>query len=81
MTGLVRHVVLFEIDLKPRQVHIAGIAHQAYGKWAEQVARNLTDPVDGFLKDMRYLIHDRDQVFTKHFSERLFWVPWHRQVG
>ncbi|MFC1642294.1 integrase core domain-containing protein [Myxococcota bacterium] len=71
MTGIVRYFVLFVIDLKTRQVHIAGIAHQVYGKWAEQVARNLTDPVDGFLKDMRYLIHDRDPVFTKCFAEIL----------
>jgi transposase InsO family protein len=71
MTGLVRYFVLFVIDLKTRQVHIAGIAHQVYGKWTEQVARNLTEPVDGFLKDMRYLIHDRDPVFTKHFAEIL----------
>jgi len=63
--------VLFVIDLKTRQVHVAGIAHQVYGKWVEQVARNLTDPVDGFLKDMRYLIHDRDPVFTKHFTDIL----------
>jgi putative transposase len=69
MTGIVRYFVLFVIDLKTRQVHIAGIAHQVYGKWVEQVARNLTDPVDGFLKDMRYLIHDRDPVFTKHFTD------------
>ena len=46
---------LFNTRLKTRRVHVAGIAHQVYGKWAEQVARNLTDPVDGFLKDMRYL--------------------------
>jgi len=32
---------------------------------------NLTDPVDGFLKDMRYLMHDRDPVFTKHFTDIL----------
>jgi putative transposase len=71
MTGIVRYFVLFVIDLETREVHIAGIAHQVYGKWTEQVARNLTDPVDGFLKDMRYLIHDRDPVFTKHFTDIL----------
>jgi putative transposase len=71
MTGIVRYFVLFVIDLKTRRVHVAGIAHQVYGKWVEQVARNLTDPVDGFLKDMRYLIHDRDPVFTKRFADVL----------
>jgi transposase InsO family protein len=71
MTGLVRYFVLFVIDIKTRQVHVAGIAHQVYGAWVEQVARNLTDPLDGFLKDMRYLIHDRDPVFTKRFADIL----------
>jgi hypothetical protein len=39
--------------------------------WMEQVARNLTDAVDGFLKTTRYLIHDRDPLFTKAFTEIL----------
>jgi transposase InsO family protein len=34
----------------------------------EQVARNLTDAFDGFLRDKRYLIHDRSPVFTKEFT-------------
>ncbi|MEM7234736.1 MAG: integrase core domain-containing protein [Planctomycetota bacterium] len=29
-----------------------------------QVARNLTDNEDGFLRDKRYLIHDRDGKYT-----------------
>ena len=32
-----------------------------------QVARNWTDCEDGFLLDCRYLIHDRDPIFTKSF--------------
>jgi putative transposase len=70
-TGLVRYFVLFVIDLKSRRVHIAGIAHQVYGKWTEQVARSLTDPIDGFLRRARYLIHDRDPLFTRRFAEIL----------
>ena len=66
-----RYFVLFVIDIKTRQVHVAGIAHPVYGKRIEQVARNLTDPVDGFLKDTRCSIHDRDPVFTKHFADVL----------
>ena len=52
--GLVRYFVLFAIDLKTRRVHSAGIVHDAYGQWMEQVARNLTDPIEGFLRDKRY---------------------------
>ena len=36
-----------------------------------QVARNLTDVVDGFLRDKRYLIHDRSPLFTSVFAEIL----------
>jgi putative transposase len=35
------------------------------------VARNLTDSVDGFLRDKRYLIHDRDPLFTEAFRATL----------
>ena len=59
MHGLVRYSILLVIDLKTRCVQIPGIAHDPYGAWMEQIARNLTDAVDGFLKNTQYLIHDR----------------------
>jgi transposase InsO family protein len=31
------------------------------------LARNLTDAVDGFFMGKRYLIHDRDPLYTKEF--------------
>ena len=71
MHGLVRYSVLFVIDLKTRCAQIAGIAHDPYGAWMEQIARNLTDAVDGFLKNTRYLIHDRDPLFTQRFVDIL----------
>jgi transposase InsO family protein len=36
-----------------------------------QIGRNLTDAVDGILKGERYLIHDRDPLFTTGFREML----------
>ena len=63
--GLVRYAVLFVIDLQSRRVHIAGIVHEPYGAWMTQIARNLTDTVDGFLRGSSYLIHDRDPLFTR----------------
>jgi putative transposase len=69
--GLVRHFVLFVIDLKTRRVEIAGIARQPDGEWMEQIARNLTDCDSGFLNGTRNLIHDRDPLFTKRFREIL----------
>ena len=33
----------------------------------KQVARNLTDSIDGFLKDKRYVLMDRDTNFSSAF--------------
>jgi len=43
------------------------VVRQAHGAWIQQVARNLVDHVDGFLKGKRYLVHDRDPLFTDAF--------------
>jgi len=69
--GLVRYHVLFVMELSTRIVKIAGIVPEPDGRWMEQVARNLTDAFDGFLRDKRYLIHDRSPVFTGGFAEIL----------
>lgn len=69
--GLIRYFVLFVIDLKTRRVEIAGICHQPHNEWMKQVARNLTDVVDGFLRGARYLIHDRDPLFSESFQATL----------
>jgi putative transposase len=69
--GLTRFVVLFLIDLSSRRVEIAGLAKQANGLWMTQVARNLIDADEGFLVGKRYLIHDRDPLFTAEFLETL----------
>ena len=71
LAGLVRYSVLFIIDIQTRRVHLAGIVRQANGAWMKQVGRNLSDGVDGFLKGMRYLIHDRDPLFTGAFRTLL----------
>jgi hypothetical protein len=60
LTGLVRYLVLFVIDLQTRRVQIGSVVRQPYGAWMRQVARNLTDGVDGFLIGKRCLLHDRD---------------------
>ena len=55
------------IDLQTRRVQIGGVVRQPYGAWMVQVARNLTDGVDGFLIGKRYLLHDRDPLFTDEY--------------
>ncbi len=70
-SGLVQYFVLFVIDLETRRVEVAGILPQPNGDWMNQIARNLTDCQDGFLRDARYLIHDRDPLYTRSFREIL----------
>jgi transposase InsO family protein len=65
--GLKRCVVLFFIELSTRRVEIGGVASNANGLWMTQIARNVTDEVDGFFKGKRYLIHDRDPLYTQEF--------------
>src|SRR4029434_1406207 len=65
--GLQRYIVLFFIELSTRRVEIAGIASLANGLWMSQIARNITDTVEGLLTGKRYLIHDRDPLLTADF--------------
>lgn len=69
--GLIRFLVFFVIDLKSRRVRMAGMAPEPDGRWMRQMARNLTDAEEGFLNGTRYLIHDRDPLFTDELREVL----------
>jgi transposase InsO family protein len=67
MGGLVRYFVFFVMRLKTRTVEIAGITCQPNEAWMKQTARKLTDAQDGFLRGVRYLILDRDPLYTTAF--------------
>lgn len=69
--GLVRYAVFFVINLATRRVEIGGVAPDPNGAWLVQVVRNLTDCVSGFLLGKRYLIHDRDPLYTAQFTKTL----------
>ena len=69
--GLQRFMVLFLIELSTRKVEIAGIAAAANGLWMSQIGRNLTEAGEGILNGKRYLIHDRDPLFTAEFLSML----------
>ena len=71
LVGLQRYLVCFVIALPSRRVPIAGIPPPPYGAWMEQMARNLTDPVDGCLRRARSLMHDRDPLDARGFGEIL----------
>ncbi|HBG26293.1 MAG: hypothetical protein A2Y10_13285 [Planctomycetes bacterium GWF2_41_51] len=71
LKGLTRYMVLVAIDYATRKVEIAGIIEQAHGTWMQQMARNLTDPLSGFLKNKRYVIRDRDPLYADTFVKIL----------
>jgi len=67
---LVRCLVPFAIELSTRKVEILGIHPQPNGPWMEQIARNVSGE-GGFLADKKYLIHDRDPLYTAKFASIL----------
>ena len=69
--GLVTHYTLFAIDLATRAVQIVGITPNPNEFFMMQVARMLTDPVNGFLRDKKFLIMDRDSIFSEAFRREL----------
>jgi hypothetical protein len=60
-------LMLFFLELSPRRVRMAGTASTANGLWMSQIGRKITDAVDGVVNGKRYLIHDRDPLFTAEF--------------
>jgi putative transposase len=69
--GLVTYYVLVVMELSTRSVHIAGITPHPTDAFMAQCARQLTDPMDGFLLGTRYLLHDRDEKFRHDFDRVL----------
>jgi transposase InsO family protein len=66
-TGLVTWYTFFVINLATRAVEIVGSTPHPGEEFMRQVARNLTDCVDGFLARKRFLILDRDAKFSDAF--------------
>lgn len=71
LQGFVTHYVLFFLEISTRRVHIAGITPSPNEAWMLQVARNITDPVDGCLSAGKYLIMDRDSKYCASFQRIL----------
>ena len=69
--GLTRYAILFVIDLATRRVEIAGLGSEPDSAWVTQCGRQITDAVDGFLMGKRFLLHDRDPLFSDAFRETL----------
>jgi transposase InsO family protein len=66
--GLVTYYVLVVMELATRRVQVAGITPHPTAAFMQQCARQLTDPLEGFLLGKRYLLHDRDAKYTQAFD-------------
>ena len=55
-SGLVTFYLLFVMELATRRVHFAGCTTNPDDPWMLQVARNLSDVDDGFLRGKKYLL-------------------------
>jgi putative transposase len=65
--GFVTFYVLFFLDLASRTVKIAGVTRNPGDAWMTQIARDLTDPEEEFLRRTRYVILDRDTKYSDAF--------------
>jgi putative transposase len=68
---LVTYYLLFVMEVATRRVHFAAGTPTLGDDFMKQMAGNLTDPFDGFLKDKRYVLMDRDSNFSAAFRSVL----------
>ena len=66
--GLTRFAVFFVMHLATRRVEIAGLVADPDSAWVTQCSRQMTD-AGGFLSGTRFLLHDRDPLFSEAFRE------------
>lgn len=71
LRGLVTCYVLFVLELASQTVKIAGITSHPDEAWMMQMARNLTDAEEPFLRHARFLIMDRDTKYSAAFRATL----------
>ena len=69
--GLVTYYLLFVMEVASRHVHLAGCTRNPNEAWMKQMARNLTDPMAGFLRNKHYLLMDRDTKYSEAFRHLL----------
>jgi transposase InsO family protein len=69
--GLTTFYLLFVMRVASRWVHFAGCTVNPTTSWMRQIGRNLTDPFDGFLLKVRYLLMDRDSKYCPEFRALL----------
>jgi putative transposase len=69
LKGLVTYYLLFFIDIASLSVHVAGITPHPDNRWMSQLARDLTDAENGFLRGKRHFRSiDRQQKIFRRFG-------------
>jgi putative transposase len=67
--GLVTYYLLFAMRLATRQVCFLGCTPHPVGLWMANMARQLVDDFEGFLRaPLHYVLLDRDAKFTEQFQ-------------
>jgi putative transposase len=66
---LKRMYVLVFIEHDTRRLYLAGVNSQLTGAWAVQQARNLAMDLGQRIETFKFLIHDRDPIFTRALNE------------
>jgi putative transposase len=69
--GLATYYVLFFLHLETRRVTLAGTTRHPTEDWMVQMARRAVDPIDGALRLVRFVLHDRDTKFCAPFRNTL----------
>jgi putative transposase len=70
-SGLRAFYLLFVMELSTRRFQFAGCTTNPEEGWLMQMGRNLTDSEEGFLRDKRFILMDRDTKYAQSFRTLL----------